>query len=105
MRYVVTETGSGTEKPPSGTTVHVHYTGWLLDGSKFDSSVDRGTPLSFPVGQQRVIAGWDEGIADMVKGEKRTLIIPHHLGYGPQGHPPVIPASATLIFDVELVDF
>ncbi len=105
LRYVVTGGGTGTEKPSTGTTVHVHYTGWLMDGSKFDSSVDRGTPLSFPVGERKVILGWDEGVADMVKGEKRTLIIPPDLGYGAQGYPPVIPPSATLIFDVELVDF
>ena len=105
LKYLVTEAGQGGDKPAPGATVHVHYTGWLMDGSKFDSSRDRGTPLSFPVGQQRVIAGWDEAIADMVKGEKRSILIPPDLGYGAMGYPPVIPPSATLVFDVELVDF
>ena len=105
LKFLVKQAGTGSEKPAPGTTVHVHYTGWLMDGKKFDSSRDRGTPLSFPVGQQRVIAGWDEAIADMVKGEQRTILIPPNLGYGPNGYPPVIPPSATLVFDVELVDF
>lgn len=84
--------------------VQVHYTGYLQDGSMFDSSVERGQPLDFALGQGRVIKGWDEGIALLKVGEKARLIIPQELGYGERGYPPVIPAKATLIFDVELVD-
>ena len=105
LKYVVIEAGSGTDKPSKGQAVTAHYTGYLLDGSKFDSSVDRDQPFVFAVGMSMVIQGWDEAFADMTKGEKRTLIIPPELGYGPNGHPPVIPPSATLIFDVELIDF
>lgn len=105
LRYVITEKGAGTEKPSKGTMVQVHYTGYLIGGQKFDSSVDRGQPFSFALGEQQVIRGWDEAIADMVKGEQRTLIIPPELAYGQRGFPPVIPPSATLIFDVELIDF
>ena len=105
LKYVVTEAGTGTEKPAKGQSVTAHYTGYLLDGSKFDSSVDRNQPFVFAVGAGMVIKGWDEAFSDMVKGEKRTLIIPPELGYGANGYPPVIPASATLIFDVELLDF
>jgi FKBP-type peptidyl-prolyl cis-trans isomerase len=105
LKYVVTESGTCTEKPTKGQSVTAHYTGYLLDGSKFDSSVDRNQPFVFPVGMSMVIKGWDEAFIDMIKGEKRTLIIPAALGYGEQGYPPVIPPSATLIFDVELLDF
>ena len=84
--------------------VKVHYTGKLLDGTKFDSSVERGTPIDFPVGQGRVIKGWDEALLSMKKGEKRVLIIPASLGYGPSGRGP-IPPNATMVFDVELIDF
>jgi peptidylprolyl isomerase len=105
LKYVVTEAGTGTEKPTKGQTVTAHYSGYLLDGSKFDSSVDRNQPFVFPVGAGMVIKGWDEAFGDMTKGEKRTLIIPPELGYGANGYPPVIPPSATLIFDVELIDF
>ena len=81
----------------------VHYTGWLLDGTKFDSSVDRGTPFEFPLGQGRVIKGWDEGVMSMQVGGIRQLKIPPALGYGVRGHPPVIPQNATLIFEVALL--
>ena len=94
---------------PTGTqakeekTVTVHYTGFLPDGKVFDSSVDRGEPITFPLGTGKVIKGWDEGISYLKVGEKARLIIPPHLGYGAAGYPPVIPENATLIFDVELM--
>ena len=92
-------------KPDKGDNVKVHYTGKLLDGTKFDSSVDRGKPFEFVLGQGRVIKGWDEGIAMMHKGGKATLIIPSHLGYGERGAGQgQIPPYATLIFEVELLD-
>ncbi len=103
LKFVITKEGTGDTKPKKEQTVGVHYVGKLLDGSKFDSSRDRGDPLSFPVGTGRVIKGWDEGILDMVIGEQRTLIVPPDLGYGARGHPPVIPQNATLVFDVELI--
>jgi peptidylprolyl isomerase len=81
MYEVVTE-GSGSEKPSAGDTVSAHYTGMFMDGQKFDSSVDRGEPISFPVGTGRVIKGWDEALLDMKKGEKRILVIPPQLAYG-----------------------
>jgi peptidylprolyl isomerase len=99
--------GTGAAPKPGQICV-VHYTGWLYEdgkkGRKFDSSVDRNSPLEFPVGQRRVIAGWDEGVASMKVGGKRTLIIPPDLGYGARGAGGVIPPNATLIFDVELLD-
>jgi peptidylprolyl isomerase len=104
LRYVVLQPGKG-EKPARGTAVKAHYAGTLLDGTKFDSSYDRGKPIDFVVGTGRVIKGWDEALLDMQKGEKRVLIIPPQLAYGDRGRPPVIPPKATLVFEVELVDF
>ena len=89
--------------PTPGQTVIVHYTGWLTNGTKFDSSVDRGQPFTFPIGQQRVIKGWDEGVMTMKIGGKRKLTIPPELGYGPRGAGGVIPPNATLVFEVELL--
>jgi peptidylprolyl isomerase len=102
LKYIILKEGSGV-KPTPGKSVSVHYTGYLTDGTKFDSSVDRGQPISFAIGRGQVIQGWDEGIMLLKAGSRARLIIPHELGYGAQGYPPVIPPSATLIFDVELV--
>jgi peptidylprolyl isomerase len=104
----ITDITVGTGATPrSGQTCVMHYTGWLYEngqkGKKFDSSVDRGEPFEFPIGQKRVIAGWDEGVASMKVGGKRTLIIPPALGYGARGAGGVIPPNATLMFDVELL--
>lgn len=104
LQYVVVEEGTGEATPDKGETIKAHYTGKLLDGPKFDSSYDRGQPIEFPVGTGRVIKGWEEAFLSMKKGEKRVLIIPPELGYGPAGRGP-IPPDATLVFDVELVDF
>jgi FKBP-type peptidyl-prolyl cis-trans isomerase len=104
LYYIETLAGTG-EKPVAGKKVTVHYTGTLLDGTKFDSSVDRGQPFEFVLGQGQVIQGWDEGIAMMKKGGKAKLIIPSAIAYGPDGRMPSIPPSATLIFEVELIDF
>ncbi len=93
--------GEGTEAMP-GDMVAVHYTGWLPDGTKFDSSLDRGEPIVFALGQGQVIDGWDEGVAGMRPGGRRKLVIPSALGYGPAGNGP-IPGGATMVFDVELV--
>lgn len=104
LMYVVLAEGTGDKTPKRGTTISAHYTGRLLNGTKFDSSVDRGNPLQFPAGVGRVIKGWDEAFLSMKKGEKRILIIPSHLGYGEMGIGP-IPPNATLVFEVELLDF
>ncbi len=102
LKYIVITEGSGPAAEP-GQAVRVHYTGWLADGRKFDSSVDRGQPFSFMLGQGRVIRGWDEGVATMRVGAKNRFIIPPELGYGARGYPGAIPPNATLIFDVELL--
>lgn len=107
LQYEITKTGSG-KVAETGKRVQVHYTGWLNEGGKkgrkFDSSLDRGKPFVFPLGQGMVIRGWDEGVQGMKVGEKRTLYIPSALGYGARGAGAVIPPNADLIFDVELLD-
>jgi cyclophilin family peptidyl-prolyl cis-trans isomerase len=103
LMIVIHEPG-GADKPAKGANVTVHYSGFLLNGEKFDSSKDRNQPFQFPVGMGRVIKGWDEGIPMLGKGGKATLIIPYFLGYGERGSGP-IPAFATLIFEVEVLDF
>lgn len=95
--------GDGAEAQ-AGTTVAVHYVGTLTDGQKFDSSRDRAQPFQFPLGAGHVIQGWDQGVAGMRVGGLRKLTVPPHLGYGERGFPPVIPANATLVFEVELLD-
>ena len=106
LKYEDVQVGTGTEAV-AGKTVTVHYTGWLdnkgAKGQKFDSSVDRGSPFAFGLGAGQVIKGWDEGVAGMKIGGKRTLRIPSKLGYGERGAGNVIPPNATLIFDVELL--
>ena len=110
LQKIDTQVGTGREAE-SGFNISVHYTGWLFDaaakenkGKKFDSSVDRGQPFNFGLGQGQVIQGWDEGFAGMKIGGKRTLIIPSEMGYGARGAGGAIPPNATLIFDVELLD-
>lgn len=105
LHYIVTQEGTGNATPKVGDSVTAHYKGTLLNGVKFDSSYDRGEPFVFQVGLGRVIKGWDEAFLAMKKGEKRTLIIPSELGYGARGAGGSIPANATLLFDVELLDF
>ena len=104
LYYVKISDGNG-EKPALGSNVKVHYTGKLLNGEVFDSSIERGEPIDIPIGVGRVIPGWDEGIMMMSKGEKGILYIPYNLGYGERGAGGVIPPFANLIFEVELVDF
>lgn len=94
--------GSGAEAQ-AGNHVTVHYTGWLTNGTKFDSSVDRNDPFDFPLGRGHVIRGWDEGVAGMKVGGKRKLTIPPEMGYGARGAGGVIPPNATLVFEVELL--
>jgi FKBP-type peptidyl-prolyl cis-trans isomerase FkpA len=107
LKYTDTTVGTGAEAIP-GHKVSVHYTGWLYEnekqGKKFDSSLDRGQPFDFTLGAHQVIRGWDEGVAGMKVGGKRTLIIPPDLGYGARGAGGVIPPNATLLFDVELLE-
>lgn len=107
LQFIDTNEGTGAS-PKTGETCVMHYTGWLYKdgakGAKFDSSVDRGDPFEFTIGVGQVIKGWDEGVAMMKVGGKRTLIIPANLGYGARGAGGVIPPNATLLFDVELLD-
>lgn len=107
LQYEDTQVGAGAS-PARGQTCVMHYTGWLwvngAKGSKFDSSVDRGRPFSFTLGVGMVIKGWDEGVASMMPGGKRTLLIPPTLGYGSRGAGGVIPPDATLLFEVELLE-
>lgn len=102
LQFSIDHPGTGAS-PSAGQIVSVHYTGWLTNGTKFDSSRDRGKPFEFPLGQGRVIRGWDEGVAAMKMGEKRTLVIPANLGYGDRGAGGIIPPNATLVFQVELL--
>jgi peptidylprolyl isomerase len=107
LQYEDTTIGKGTA-PARGQTCVMHYTGWLWEnaakGAKFDSSLDRGKPFSFKLGLGQVIGGWDEGVASMTVGTKRTLLIPPALGYGARGAGGVIPGNATLLFEVELLE-
>ena len=103
LKYIDVVVGTGKEAA-RGTLATVHYTGWLTNGKKFDSSVDRRDPFSFPIGAGQVIRGWDEGVAGMKVGGKRKLTIPPDLGYGARGAGGVIPPNATLVFDVELLE-
>ena len=104
LQFYDIEQGKGPT-PAAGSIVSVHYTGWLLNKQKFDSSVDRNTPFEFQLGAGNVIRGWDEGVATMRVGGKRRLVIPANLAYGPEGRPPIIPSNATLVFDVQLLKF
>ncbi len=103
LKYADLVEGDG-ERAASGRKVKVHYTGWLSDGTRFDSSHDRDQPLSFMLGKGQVIRGWEEGVAGMAVGGRRKLTIPPQLGYGQRGAGGVIPPNATLVFEVELLD-
>ena len=104
IRHKVLVPGTGP-KPISGSRVKAHYAGRLLDGTEFDSSYKRGEPIEFPLMAGAVIKGWDVSLLDMQKGEKRLVVIPYQLAYGSGGKPPSIPPRATLVFEIELVDF
>lgn len=104
LRYIVRVPGTGPS-PATGDQLTAHYAGKLLDGTPIDSSYQGGVPLTFRVGIGQVIRGWDEAFPSMKKGEKRTLIIPYWLAYGAKGRPPTVPPKATLVFEVELLDF
>ncbi|MBL8860716.1 MAG: FKBP-type peptidyl-prolyl cis-trans isomerase [Planctomycetes bacterium] len=101
LRYTDLKPGTGPVPKSPRSQVKVHYSGWLLDGTKFDSSLDRNDPATFPL--NGVISGWTEGVGSMQVGAKRKLVIPYDLAYGERGRPPTIPARATLVFDVELL--
>ncbi len=102
LKIEILSAGSGPS-PKTNDTVTVHYTGWFTNGVKFDSSVDRDEPFSFTLGASEVIAGWDQGVAQMKVGEKAKLTIPPELGYGAAGYPGAIPPNSTLVFEVELL--
>ena len=104
LRYTDLKTGTGNTVTGRGQTVIVHYTGWLEDDTKFDSSLDRNAPFSFPVDCGYVIPGWDEGVKGMQVGGIRRLVIPAELGYGARGAGGVIPPNATLVFEIELLE-
>ena len=104
IKYYIINKGTSPVKAEAGKTVKVHYSGYLADGKMFDSSVERGDPIEFPLGKGQVIPGWEEGIALMSVGDKFRLVIPYFLAYGEQGRPPQIPAKADLTFDCELID-
>ncbi len=103
LKYIDLVVGTGA-MPENGKRVSIHYTGTLENGNKFDSSMDKGVPFKYVVGQMPLIKGWEEGLSTMRVGGKRKLIIPSHLGYGKRGSPPVIPSDATLIFELELLE-
>mmetsp|Transcript_13324 Transcript_13324/g.21783 ORF Transcript_13324/g.21783 Transcript_13324/m.21783 type:complete len:114 (+) Transcript_13324:334-675(+) len=97
--------GDGVNYPKKGQTVTIHYTGYLADGTRFDSSRDRGKPFKFKLGAEQVIEGLDEGVSQLSVGERAKMVLPSELGYGDRGFPGLIPSNSTLIFDVELITF
>ena len=103
LAHKVVQAGTGSQHPSATSNVTVHYTGWLMDGAKFDSSLDRGEPFEFVIGGGQVIRGWDQGVESMKVGGKRELIIPPSLAYGNRGVGNIIPPGATLKFEVELI--